>query len=440
MKFLSALLLLAVPSTQGALSFYNGFFNDPNAPANTLLDIWVDTVTCISTLQVTVAIPAGGVVQSEAGGPVNLVLSGNTFNSQFFTGVIDGANPVPSTLASADIAFSYNAGDQSSLTTFTGFTDSYTLGPGLAPAFFTTAGTAISVNVPDYLLVGATYVAQPLQIVGNFAVVPTAHAIQIASGNGDYYKHLFTVTQLNPDCQGFSPPGGSGDPVFTGFQGQVFQFHGLPDEHFNLISSPDVQLNSHFVYLSSGKCDYNETECFTHPGTYMDILGFSIGGETQVKLVAGTHDAGLRIWLNDAEVSLGSHIRSLSTNTSASLKYHKNGAVEIRTEIMDFEIINSDMFLNIKASLKSPQLLRTGAPRHTVTDRNICKTNSETNDHQLIESTVAKKYPITTPLHGLIGQTWRNVKVCGHDWMGTVQDYIVSSLFGTEYHYNNYKL
>ena len=44
-----------------------------------------------------------------------------------------------------------------------------------------------------------------------------------------------------------------GDPQFSGFQGQSFQFHGLADEHFNLISTPSLQLNAHFVYLSSGK-------------------------------------------------------------------------------------------------------------------------------------------------------------------------------------------
>jgi len=177
---------------------------------------------------------------------------------------------------------------------------------------------------------------------------------------------------------------------------------------------------------------------WTHPGTYMDVLGFSIGG-SNVKLVAGTHDAGLRVWWNDAELPVGAHIRSLSVNATGSLKYLKNGVVSIHTELIDFEVTNSDMFMNIQVSLKSQQLLRTGEVKHTVTDQAICKTNSETHDHQLIESTVAKKYPITTPLHGLMGQTWRNVKVCGRDWMGTVQDYLIPTLFSSEYNYNHYR-
>jgi hypothetical protein len=224
------------------------------------------------------------------------------------------------------------------------------------------------------------------------------------------------------------------DPIFSGFQGQDFQFHGLPDEHFNLVSSPDVQLNSHFVYLSSGKCDYNDTECYTHPGTYMDVLGLSIL-DSHVKLVAGTHEAGLRIWLNDQEIRRGTHIKAF-TNTSAYIKYRQNGRVEIHTEIMNFDIANSDMFMNLRVALNNHQLLRVGGIHHTVTDHAICKANTETSNYQLIEQTVAAKYPVTTPLHGLIGQTWRNVKVCSKDWMGTVQDYITSDLFASDYHYN----
>uniref|UniRef100_A0A1J3FH62 Uncharacterized protein n=1 Tax=Noccaea caerulescens TaxID=107243 RepID=A0A1J3FH62_NOCCA len=254
----------------------------------------------------------------------------------------------------------------------------------------------------------------------------------------------FVATQLEGVC-GPQPPcdnpngcGGSGDPVFSGFQGQTYQFHGLPDEHFNLVSSPDVQLNSHFVYLSSGKCDFNDTECYTHPGTYMDVLGFSIM-DTQVKLVAGTHEQGLRVWIDHQEITRGTHIKTLSINTTAQLRYHHNGRVEIHTEIMNFEIANSDMFMNIRVGLNNQQLMRVGATKHSVTDRTICKTNSETHNHQLIEQTVAGKYPVTTPLHGLIGQTWRNVKVCGRDWMGTVQDYLASDLFASDYHYNYFK-
>jgi hypothetical protein len=46
-------------------------------------------------------------------------------------------------------------------------------------------------------------------------------------------------------CQG--PAGGQGDPQIGGFHGQSFQFHGLADEVFNLISTPSLQVYGHFV-------------------------------------------------------------------------------------------------------------------------------------------------------------------------------------------------
>jgi hypothetical protein len=246
----------------------------------------------------------------------------------------------------------------------------------------------------------------------------------------------FTAATSDPILCGGA--GGHGDPIFAGFQGQEFQFHGLPDEHFNLVSSPDVQLNSHFVYLSSGTCNYNDTECFTHPGTYMDVLGLSVG-ESHIKMVAGTHEAGMRVWVDDKEIQRGAHIKQLAQNVTGSLRYHHNGKVDIHTDVMGLEIANSDMFMNIRAALNDQQLLKVGSTKHTVKDRAICKTNTETHNHQLIESTVAKKYPVTTPLHGLIGQTWRNVLVCGREWMGTVQDYMVSDLFASDNHYSYFK-
>ncbi len=39
--------------------------------------------------------------------------------------------------------------------------------------------------------------------------------------------------------------------------GQSFQVHGIPDEHFALISFPGFAFNSKFVYIASGDCTYN---------------------------------------------------------------------------------------------------------------------------------------------------------------------------------------
>jgi hypothetical protein len=255
----------------------------------------------------------------------------------------------------------------------------------------------------------------------------------------------------------------NGDPQFAGFQGQNFQFHGLADEHFNLISSPSMQLNAHFVYLSSGKCGYNNTVCFQHPGTYVDVLGFSIPsaqGEVLIKVVAGSHEAGLRVWMGTEgsdmrEVHLHGHSQgirwSMSNDTSdvAILRYNTFGEVTVETPLFSVNVVNSDFFFNMGMSLKSPQLLKIGSAKHTVTDHKLCddksmgKHSGEGHSHaydRAVETAVAAKYPATglPQVHGLIGQTWRNVKVCSKDWMGNVQDYVVADLFSEDYVFNFY--
>jgi len=96
-------------------------------------------------------------------------------------------------------------------------------------------------------------------------------------------------------------------------------------------------------------------------------------------------------------------------------------------------------------------MLLAGRMKHTITDSAICshdkyghaKVNDGReelqHDHGMVEAALLKKYPMNWPMHGLIGQTWRNVLICGKHWMGGVQDYVVSSLFGHDYYYNFYK-
>jgi len=260
------------------------------------------------------------------------------------------------------------------------------------------------------------------------------------------------------------PNGGNGDPQFAGFQGQNFQFHGLADAPFNLISTPSMQLNAHFVYLSSGKCNFNNTVCFQHPGTYVDVLGFSIPstqGEVYVRAVAGSHEAGLRVWMGPSvsdmtEVHMHAHAHgirwSMSNDTAdvAILRYTTFGEFTVETPLFTVNVVNSDYFFNMGMSLKSNELLKVGSIKHTVTDHKLCDVNSvgkhsgEGHSHsydRAVETAVAAKYPAAKGLpqvHGLIGQTWRNVKVCSKEWMGNVQDYVVADLFSEDYVFNFY--
>jgi len=408
-------------------------FTDPYSNNDALLDMFLPT-TCVKDLTIQVKFPsAQGQGASEANAEFQGPAFAKTINGKSIT------NGQPAVDVSAFVVWDPVANTLTFSDFSTGSWAPWNNNPGYINVNFDIPSANFQdPGAPDFVTYPGT--GYPVYNDNNADHVPLRLNRLNPPDTAPLFIDLHNVNDFNVNQDGqCGPSGPHGDPVFAGFQGQEFQFHGLPDEHFNLVSSPDLQLNSHFVYLSAGKCDYNDTECYTHPGTYMDVLGFQLA-EAHIKIVAGTHDQGLRVWVNDVEITRGTYIKQVSTNlTTASLKYHKNGKVQIMTDIMGFEVVNSDMFMNIRTSLNNPQLLRIGATKHTVTDALICKTNGETHNYQLVETTVAKKYPVTTPLHGLMGQTWRNVRVCGRDWMGTVQDYLVSDLFANDNHYNYFK-
>jgi len=393
------LILITAIQVQSDLLTLNENFNDPfkSDPTDAMLDIDVQT-TCPQNIQITVTIVGDGVSSPQFNGP------------DFGPLTLAGDGPT-----GADVHFHKIT---SSITEFI-FTNFQHV---------VQAKDANNIDIPGYY---NFYVLIPVTELVGLGVTVTG-AISIV---GPLNKNFFVATQTSEICKG---PGLTQDPMFVGFQGQEFQFHGLADEHFNLISTPSMQVNSHFVYLANGQCNYNDSLCWTHPGTYVDVLGFILG-DTRIKIQSGTHEIGLRVWLMNNEItpsprSIIFALHNSSTDT-ATIIFTKRNQIKIITPLLMFDITNSDYFMNIGASLSDHELLRAGSRSRFVTQHELCKSQT-THDYQLIEQTVSKLYPVRTPLHGLVGQTWRNVKVCGRDWMGVVEDYLVSDLFGTEYHYN----
>jgi len=152
-----------------------------------------------------------------------------------------------------------------------------------------------------------------------------------------------------------------GDPQFAGFQGQQFQVHGIPDEHFNLISTPDFYLNSRFVYIATGQCNYADTECFSHPGTYMDELGLVLGN-TQIRIVAGTHASGLKVYINNKPMTVGQRF-SLPLSNSTYIHYSAYNQIVVGLDSFTIGATNSDMFFNLQAQINDMNLLRIGAKK-----------------------------------------------------------------------------
>lgn len=262
----------------------------------------------------------------------------------------------------------------------------------------------------------------------------------------------FVSRQKHKDFFGFTvvakkgPATGNGDPQFSGFQGQNFQFHGMADEVFNLISTPTFQMNGNFKYLSSGKCDYNETVCFTHPGTYVDQIGFTIG-DIKIKAVAGSHEKGLRAWMNDIEIHrahAGNNHKIIfainnSTTETGSFQYTQTGRLSLDLPQFHVEVINSDYFFNMEVSLKDTSILRAGMKQVKLREKVLCASEGMKSSDRMehVESRMAQHYP-RVPIHGLIGQTWRNALVCDHPWVGDASDYVTSSLFATDSAFNYY--
>jgi hypothetical protein len=250
-----------------------------------------------------------------------------------------------------------------------------------------------------------------------------------------------------------------GDPQFNGLQGQYFQFHGMADEVFSLVSSPNLQINSLFKFISSGVCDYNDTVCWSHPGTYLGQIGIQYGNN-KILLQSGSHSEGMKIYINDNEILPSYRIHELPyTNNNTNNNHHKTAsisALEFKSRsIFSFRnndyllsIINSDYFFNMNFAIVDRQILNAGSRLLTFTGE-ICERESQLHNkllaadsqHQhttIIKAKLLATYP-SYPLHGLIGQTWRNVEYCGKYFEGSVDDYVTGDLFGNIHTFNYFQ-
>jgi hypothetical protein len=257
---------------------------------------------------------------------------------------------------------------------------------------------------------------------------------------GDYHG----VLDLRVEDTGGGGNPTDGDPQFSGLQGQYFQFHGMADEVFSLVSSRDLQMNALFKFITSGSCDYNNTVCWTHPGTYLGQIGMQFGSN-KILLQSGSHSNGMKVFLNDREIhpSLNTHrLSNKKSNSSALMAFENQDVFALYSDLMVIRVVNSDYFFNLDFGLKDQQILLAGSRALQITGE-ICELESrmhktQTNTKSMIQKKLAETYP-AYPLHGLIGQTWRNVVYCGRYYEGSVDDYVVESLFGTEHTFNFYR-
>jgi hypothetical protein len=209
-----------------------------------------------------------------------------------------------------------------------------------------------------------------------------------------------------------------GDPQITGLQGQDFQVHGIPDEYFNMVSTPEMQVNSRFVFLNTARCMDNTTTCFTHPGTYIDVMAFTVGTH-KVKVLAGTYEAGLRAFIGENEISVGD--KQTLSSPAFTVEFLSKNRVLVQNGLFRFVLVNSDNFMNQEVALLDAKLLKLGATQVKISA-------GESAPHQEI------------PIHGILGQTWKNlVFPAGMFIEGEVADYrVADGAFGTDFVYNKF--
>jgi len=201
-----------------------------------------------------------------------------------------------------------------------------------------------------------------------------------------------------------------GDPQFVGLRGQSYQVHGIDGAVYNIVSEKNTQVNSRFVFLTEGVCPIidgaKDVNCWSHPGSYLGEISFQavVDGKLHAALVqSGSASEGF------SGVEVDGHALSVGDSVEVgdfSIEYVSTHRVFVTTESFEFQLSNSDMFIN--------QALRLRVPLPQLT------------------------------AHGLIGQTHSDkIYATAIKYIeGKVDDYVIhdGDMFGSDFLYNQFQL
>lgn len=186
--------------------------------------------------------------------------------------------------------------------------------------------------------------------------------------------------------QQFSPPppaGGSasGDPHFVGFLGQLFDYHGAAGAVFNVISTPETQVNALL------RPD-------TFQGlTYMSTVGITTAEGARVRVTAMPDIEELAVEINDVAVHHAEDVMGIKVTSS------EDGAlVIVKAPEMELEL-----------SLHKGQFIDISAVRMDVEP---------------------------AAMHGVLGNTINLDPDMDEGFVGSDEDYFVSSLWSKDFKHN----
>jgi len=202
----------------------------------------------------------------------------------------------------------------------------------------------------------------------------------------------------------------TGDPQFVGLRGQSYQVHGIDGAVYNIISEENTQVNSRFVFLTEGACPIidgaKDVNCWSHPGSYLGEMSFQavIDGKLHAALVqSGPASKGF------SGVQVDGKLLKVGDSTQFgdfSVELTSTHTVSVTTESFEFQLSNSDMFINqaLKARVPLSQLRA----------------------------------------HGLLGQTHSTATYATAIKYidGEVDDYVIQdgNIFGTDFLFNHFQL
>jgi hypothetical protein len=235
--------------------------------------------------------------------------------------------------------------------------------------------------------------------------------------------------------------GGASALYISGLQGQQFHFDGQSGHDFNVITTPNFQVNAQFKYIEkpSHHCNYTDTSCFSHSGTYIHQLGLTINSMptiTMLKLVADSHHNGFHLSSFDGKQETPMHLKKRLILTTPD-EYHvsvlrtSKNQIVINSLFFKMTISNSDHFFNVAIAMHDDNLMKHGATKLV-----LCGGDGTGLDG--VGMIGGPSYP-HVPVHGIIGQTWRNAVYCGGLlYEGQWDDYELKSLFDNDFRFNEF--
>jgi len=183
------------------------------------------------------------------------------------------------------------------------------------------------------------------------------------------------LPQLLPFSLSVSDTGVRGDPAFVGFHQQAFQVHGIPDRHFSILSTPNLQASATFIMIQDGEArtagqmkqirllreirtaskqrtsvmSLPITTAFSHAGTFLGQVAIQLSG-AKLFAVAGDYEDGIaKITLNDKPLAVSSS--AVEVAPKCFITHSHSHIITVDTELLSFTLVNSDKFFNIEHSI-----------------------------------------------------------------------------------------